>query len=334
MSRGVARAVTRRPPEAWTLACLFLGGALGCWLGALVPYSPEAPVGLLRAVGATSAALAALAYLAGERLPRWSVHALLVVASLLVGLLIDRSATASGAVVNAYACFWIGTYAAYFLPRREAVAHAAQISAVLAVALVRSEAPALIPWTVVSASLAAGTLVLGNLVRRLTDQATHDQLTGLLNRHGMRQAAGRELALAGRAGSPLSVVLIDLDDFKQVNDRLGHAAGDRLLRRFAQDVLAQLRVSDIVGREGGDEFVIVLPATSRPEAEAVVRRLRPGGHVVWSAGTAEWRPGEDFDTCLGRADSALYAAKGAGDREPARTGPRGRLARRAPWSSR
>jgi diguanylate cyclase (GGDEF)-like protein len=155
----------------------------------------------------------------------------------------------------------------------------------------------------------AAVTVLGSQVSHMRIQADTDHLTGLLNRAGFRAAAEREHALAVRAGTPLALVLLDLDGFKTINDRAGHAAGDRLLAELAARWKSSLRSCDILGRHGGDEFVLLLPATTPAQAEVALDRLRASTPVAWSAGTASWKKDEGMEECLARADSRLYVAK-------------------------
>ena len=111
-------------------------------------------------------------------------------------------------------------------------------------------------------------------IRELEELATHDPLTGLLNRRGLELRLSEELAHARRSGDPMSAILIDCDDFKRVNDSLGHATGDAVLAQIAGIIRARVRPRDHVGRFGGDEFLVLMPATRMPEALVGAQRLR------------------------------------------------------------
>jgi diguanylate cyclase (GGDEF)-like protein len=153
--------------------------------------------------------------------------------------------------------------------------------------------------------------------------ASTDALTGLLNHGAMQVRVREEIARAAREELPLCCVLIDLDDFKRVNDELGHPAGDELLRRVADALRAEVRPYDQVARYGGDEFVLVLPGTEEQAARAVAERVRarvragapigqdgPLGNC--SIGVSAWEPGMEADDLLGAADRALLLAKRMG----------------------
>jgi diguanylate cyclase (GGDEF)-like protein/PAS domain S-box-containing protein len=157
--------------------------------------------------------------------------------------------------------------------------------------------------------------------------ACTDGLTGLCNRRYFFELAAREFHAAIRHKRPLVILMFDMDDFKMVNDTLGHAAGDTLLEQAAQTAVSQLRASDVVARYGGDEFIVMLPhATARqalPIAErirAAVASLRVEGAkgaiaITLSMGIAELShepPDESVDRVIQRADEALYAAKAQG----------------------
>ena len=166
-------------------------------------------------------------------------------------------------------------------------------------------------WVIMTASVVVVTETIGRQSWRLRHEANTDELTGLLNRKGLAVAAGRALSLADRTGIPLMVALIDLDDFKLVNDRDGHAAGDRVLVQLAKAWNDELQPGDIFARLGGDEFLAVLVGSEDEEAAMLFQRLRFASPAPWSVGVIKRRQGEDLSACLARADNALYEAKRA-----------------------
>lgn len=161
-------------------------------------------------------------------------------------------------------------------------------------------------------------------LRRLSDEVSTDALTQVANRRGLLQAFDAESARVARDAAPLAVGLIDIDNFKKLNDTLGHAAGDEALKALAAKVRHGLRPVDHVARFGGEEFVVLLPGTPCDEAQQVLTRLQrhlsaslfmhDGREVfvTFSAGVTAWRPGEPLDAALERADRALYEAKRTG----------------------
>lgn len=144
-----------------------------------------------------------------------------------------------------------------------------------------------------------------------------DPLTGLNNRRAIDERIGEEIARAKRYGHPLAVLMIDLDDFKSINDRYGHVAGDDTLHDVAGAITRSVRSIDIAGRYGGEEFLVILPETAMVGAAAVAERIRATieqlGRTTASAGVAELF---DEDTAaaelIERADTALYKAKRSG----------------------
>lgn len=174
-------------------------------------------------------------------------------------------------------------------------------------------------------SFAAGiALKNAELVERLHSAATTDELTGLLNRRALEERLAAEISRSSRHQVRTTVVLMDLDHFKQINDTLGHAAGDRFLVLVGQLLSQQIRTMDVVGRLGGDEFVAILPMTSVDEARVFVTRLQGGmerltarhpefGAATLSVGLAEApRNGATTAALLAAADAALYTAKRRG----------------------
>lgn len=161
-------------------------------------------------------------------------------------------------------------------------------------------------------------------LRRLSDEVGTDALTQVANRRGLMQAFEVERARLEREGSSLAVGLLDIDNFKRLNDTLGHAAGDVALVTLAQRVRNSLRPVDVVARFGGEEFVVLLPGTPADEAAQVLTRLQrqltaslfmhdgKEVFVTFSAGVTPYRPGERVEEALERADEALYEAKRTG----------------------
>jgi diguanylate cyclase (GGDEF)-like protein len=165
-------------------------------------------------------------------------------------------------------------------------------------------------------------LVASRLLSELRRASRHDALTGLLNRRAIDEAMSAESQRARRLGVPFTVLMLDIDHFKSINDVHGHAAGDRALQHLATLFTSQMRDIDRVGRYGGEEFVVVLPGTPLQQALQLAQRLREKVEalpVMWrdaplpvtvSIGLAEWQGDRDnLSALLARADAALYHAK-------------------------
>src|SRR6266571_2102933 len=157
--------------------------------------------------------------------------------------------------------------------------------------------------------------------REARQLADLDALTGLHNRRFFHETLAREVARAHRYDRKLALVVFDLDDFKDVNDKIGHLAGDSVLSEAAERMRSVVRSADIACRVGGDEFAVILPESSLDDADQLYRRIqnaissRPlgqGGKLFLSAGVAELRAEDDPVAFFQRADDALYRAKEAG----------------------
>ena len=158
------------------------------------------------------------------------------------------------------------------------------------------------------ASEAGAAIERADLIAQLERLANTDPLTGVPNRRYWDVQLPR--ALAAASGSTLCVAIIDLDNFKQYNDRHGHQEGDKLLRAAAAAWGAELRSTDLLARYGGEEFAVLFPGTGLAEAELALERLRTATPTVTcSAGVAEYRAGETAEELVDRADDALYRAK-------------------------
>jgi diguanylate cyclase (GGDEF)-like protein len=309
-----ARSLTAsRPPIAWSLSLLFLFKGLVCLAAVAFPISTAEPIGLVAGVGTLGLLVACGVWTFATRIPLLGFEILAAGGSVVISVLISHAATHGGMMIAAFAYPWIAIYAAHFFPRRAVTAQGLLISVGFGAGLLLSGLSHIaIYWLIVAITIWSICIVLGNLSESLRLQVATDQLTGLLNRSGFRVAALRERALADRTGSALTVAVIDLDDFKQINDRAGHAAGDELLAGLGRRWRELMRPSDILARYGGDEFVLLLPCTTAAGAAAAIGRLRGDRDPVgWSVGIGEWVSGEPLDAPLARADRHLYEAKPA-----------------------
>ncbi len=196
------------------------------------------------------------------------------------------------------------------------------------------EAEQLAHWLAAQASIAIENERLHRTVKR---QAITDELTQLSNRRRFTETLAVEVRRAERFGDPLSLVLADLDDFKQINDRYGHQAGDEVLRRFADVLRENVRDFDLPVRYGGEEFAVLLPETGLDGAEQLAHRLQTallrlrlpeiGGDrppVTASFGVAAFPAARNAEQLLSAADGALYRAKAAGKNRVVSTGEDGR----------
>jgi diguanylate cyclase (GGDEF)-like protein len=160
--------------------------------------------------------------------------------------------------------------------------------------------------------------------------AALDQLTGLYNRRSGEQRLAEEISRAERHHRPLTVLLMDVDELKLVNDTYGHAAGDLILKHFAERLQRAIRGSDLAVRIGGDEFMVLLPECRAEEVRHVIARVEGlefiyESHTIrclFSRGWTDFKPGETAQELMKRADEALYANKRAGKRSQVETQPR------------
>jgi diguanylate cyclase (GGDEF)-like protein len=314
--RALKRLHNTRPPMVWAAVLLYLCRGLACLAAVAFPISAKEPVQLELSIGVLACVVGVGLWIFTRRVSAVLMQLLMALSAVTVSVLVANARTSGGAMLAAFAYPWTVMYVAHFFSRRAVYAQALLISAGFAVGLVVGGLPNMaIVWVIVTGTVWSTGLVLSNLSVNLRRRADTDPLTGLLNRSGFLALAARERAIAARTRTPLTLAVLDLNGFKQINDRLGHAAGDRLLAGLGREWRERLRPGDILARHGGDEFVLLLPATSTGEADSVLERLRVDELPVdWSAGISGWAPGEDLDACLARADRSLYGVKQALDR--------------------
>jgi diguanylate cyclase (GGDEF)-like protein len=294
--------------RALALVCL-AAGALSIYIAA-VPPSPGVGAARSLADGGLAIAAGALCWALASRFTALTLH---VAVSLFIGavsLALSTATTPVGAALVISVLVWICIYVGIVCQPSQARLHAACLCIALAVGLLASDVPN--PGSLVVPFAATFLVTIELLCRmssRLRADAMTDPLTGLLNRKGFLDASQRAISMCRRAGETLTVAHIDLDGFKQVNDREGHRQGDRLLKLCADSWRRRIRAEDILARLGGDEFVLVLPGSDRAAADELLRRLQADSQAGWSYGIAELEPDDDIEACVARADVELYAAK-------------------------
>jgi diguanylate cyclase (GGDEF)-like protein len=307
--------LSKRPMRTALLSLVYAVGGCFSLLTAAWPLHPDAPVTLGWVTGAVAVAAGAAVWWRGARLTDREVHAALLLAAALLATLAAQFMTAVGIVALGPVVITLCLYSGWFLSLPAARVHAAlTLLLVTGGALLAAPSGFTVPWLVLVVTAGALTELQGRLADQLRRAATTDPLTGLANRRAWESEAGRVLAHAGRTGEPMTIAVLDLDHFKDVNDRAGHDAGDALLRELTARWSAELRESDLLGRYGGDEFVLCLPGTDAAGAGEILGRLAACHAFRWSAGTASARRGDTLGALLSRADVDLYAHKRSGRR--------------------
>lgn len=311
-----------RPEQRWdrrqrelALGILFFAGATLALVSLAVPHWRGGNDAAIGGVAVSGYPFAALLVVARGRLPRWSIHALLAVGTGFVTAGVYFGNAHDGSVTTAILYLWVALYAFHFFTWRAAAAHLAWVGVAYAGMLTYQHyraGPG--QWLFVLGTAGVAGAFVASLNAEVRRSARTDALTGLANRRAWEELILREVARADRTQRPLCVALIDLDNFKSLNDEQGHLAGDRFLQRAASAWQHAVRRSDVLTRFGGDEFAVLLPDTDPGRAAEALERLRAAtpDEVRFSAGLAPWRPGDRGDDLVARADAALYEAKGLG----------------------
>ncbi len=314
---------------AEVLAVLFTAGATLATLTVILPHPASTNELGEFAIIANAYFVAAVLHTQAARLPAWTMQLTLAWGSTLITGVAYFSGTSPSPLVFFY--LWVFLYASYFFTLRQAAAQIVYVGLTYGALLALKPPTGGVPawWIVGMGTLLVGAMVIISmrarlelLIARLYDAARTDPLTKLSNRRGFREMLDLELERARRSGTPMGVLVGDLDDFKDVNDRSGHQVGDLALQRAAKVLSEGKRQIDSAARIGGEEFAIVLPDTDHDGAFALAERLRRTMRdefasdltpTTISFGLAIYPShGETAASLLHAADEALYAAKESG----------------------
>lgn len=313
---------------ARTYGSLYMAGAVVGGLSLLLPHDPDRELlGVLFVIAAAAGAGVIWAGLAG-RLPRWFLRASPAVSGLLVATFIYFT---GGTAAGAYAMYmmWIVATTTYFFSFTTSIVSVLIACSGYGVALYAGDAPlpelhlafAIVTLIVTAIVLTLMRQRLDVVISHLHELSRTDALTGLWNRREFDERLDEELERAMRAGGrPIGLVMLDLDNFKIVNDAHGHQTGDDCLVRFGRILSAESRTSDLAARIGGEEFAVLLPEVgNRAEAVGLANRILGRVHAEFSgerfeltvsAGVAAFpEDATSAERLVGSADAALYEAK-------------------------
>jgi len=273
------------------------------------PFSPTSPRTLGVVLTAVALTLWGSLRLAGDRVRAWQLHAVLAIATGLVTLVLAASTTPFGALVTAVSYLWIAIFSGVYHRTWVLLRYLGGIAVGLGVGFWQAGTPSgPQAWAFLVATFAGVALTLNGRVSALRREAMTDPLTGVFTRRAFQRAAELDMARASRTGRPLTLAVLDLDDFKLVNDSHGHAHGDEVLVGLTADWQATLPRDVLLGRRGGDEFALLFPGRTLVEAQHEVGALSDD-LCRWSAGLAEWDGGRDLTDLFAAADADLYASK-------------------------
>jgi diguanylate cyclase (GGDEF)-like protein len=306
----VGRAVRALPPLTAATAAMYGSGSVLLVAGAAVWTPGKNPRWVIATLAVVAVAFLVWTLVRGARFTVDEALVMTAAQLAVVGCLTWTTHLMLGALANGTILPIVGVYTVWFL--RPVAGRVVLYLGSLwwLVAVLHHDQPTLVPFAAsVLIQTVVATEVFARIKARMDRLARTDPLTGTLNRRGITEVLEHELGRATRRGRPLSVVAIDLDGLREVNNTHGHRAGDEVLTTVTRHWIEGVRRHDSVGRTGGDEFLVVLPETGLEQARAIVDRLATGSPGAWSSGIAMAKPGDSAESLLERADGRLYDEK-------------------------
>ena len=309
MSRAV-EAFRRLPSLTQATAAIYTGG-LVLFTVSTVLWVPEmSPRWMTIAAAVLALAKVGYALARGGRLTLLEAGVMVVATTIVTATMTWFTGSDLAALANGVTLPVLVIYVVWFMPPVTARLLLYAGSLGWLVSIVHRDDPLLIGCALaVVMQLVIGVEVFARIRAGSERLAGRDSLTGVANRRLASEVAERHLERLADRGTPFSIILLDLDGLRSINNVQGHQAGDALLVEACRHWQSSLRDVDLLARIGGDEFMIVLPNTSALDAFAIKRRLREGAVVQWSAGVAQARLEDSLATLMHRADTRMYRQK-------------------------
>jgi diguanylate cyclase (GGDEF)-like protein len=307
---ATAPAIATPRVMAKTAGLLYLSGGTLSLVGLVLPQPTGVDRADLAAIACVALVVGVAMLVAGYRWPRWIYHLLILNGSLLIGLGIYESGGGRTSIAYGSLFMFVAVDCFFFFAWPSACVHLAVAVAACCTSLIVVHDAGFGEMLILPGSLVVVAVTVGWLVRA-ADAAEFDTLTGLPNRRGLDRHLSAAVAAAALGDRPLTVVFLDVDHFRSVNQDEGQGGGDRLLRSIATAWRPLIREGEVLARNGGDEFALLLNDVQAGGAMAAATRLRaamPAGHTC-SAGVADWEPGDTVSLLIARADTALHESK-------------------------